>query len=102
MKCPCCDGTGQYETAAPVPLSMMQRRIFEIVRHAKDGIPGPALTNQVYIGVKDGGPLCARQSVYVQLRVLNRKLASVGQRVVHCRSRGYRLERTSAAVAGAA
>lgn len=96
ITCPCCLGSGLVEKAAPVHLSPMQLRIFQIVRAQNKGISGPRLTDLVYAGVKDGGPLRANASVYVQIRALNRRLAAIGQRVV-CRpaQSGYRLEKVA-------
>ena len=81
MKCPCCGGTGEIDPKAPVDLSPLQFRIYDIVRRAKDGIPGPLLIDRVYAHYPDGGPLTASRSVYVQIRRMNERLAAVRERV---------------------
>lgn len=93
--CPCCGGTGRIEEKAPVPLPPMQFRIYDVVRRAKHGISGPRLIDAVYADRSDGGPEFAEQSVYVQIRNLNRRLAKVCLKVSANRRReNYRLVRT--------
>jgi hypothetical protein len=94
--CPCCLGAGEIEQQSPVHLSTMQLKIYDIVRRSKHGIVGEQLINKVYEDRRDGGPICARLSVHVQISNMNKRLAVVGQRVkATARGRGsvYKLER---------
>ena len=96
VRCPCCEGSGEIEEGAPVPLSPMQLCIFDIVRKSKYGVPGPALVDRVYADWADGGPINAYNSVQVQIRRLNDRLAKAGLRIAsetHGEGGGYKLER---------
>lgn len=96
IKCPCCQGSGKIEEQAPVHLSPMQFKIYDIVRKSKYGIEGSRLVDKVYADREDGGPDNASISVHVSISILNRRLAPVKQRVgCHARGRGgiYKLVR---------
>ena len=92
MKCPCCNGTGEVaeETVqpAPVPMTRLQFRIWDILRRS-DGINISALVGRTYANRADGGPEHARESVYVTISKLNRRLAPIGQKIVSLRTGGY-------------
>jgi len=81
VRCPCCAGSGEIEERAPVPLSPMQLRIFDIVRSSKDGIAISALADRVYADCPDGGPFSAHKSVHVQITRANARLAKVNLRI---------------------
>jgi hypothetical protein len=82
LKCPTCNGTGEFEEEAPgVHLSYMERRVWDIVRKSKHGIEGPALINRAYADRIDGGPASARISIYCTIKAANKKLAAVGQKI---------------------
>lgn len=96
--CPCCAGKGEIEERAPVPLSPMQFRIYDLVRRSKYGIPGTELINRVYAHEEDGGPMNADISVRVQIKRANERLAVAGIRIAiatHGAGGGYRIERIS-------
>jgi hypothetical protein len=89
-------GKGEIEERAPVPLSPIQFRIYDIVRRSKYGIPGTALVDRVYAHRSDGGPINAYNSVQVQIKRANERLAKAGIRITsetHGEGGGYRLER---------
>lgn len=81
IACPCCLGSGEIEEAAPVPLSPMQFRIFDIVRRSVHGIPGDLLVDRLYADHEDGGPLYARRSMWVQIKLANNRLAKANLRI---------------------
>jgi cyanate lyase len=93
MKCPCCDGTGEIEEKAPVALSPMQFRVYDIVRRSKYGIAGKDLVTRMYGDRDDGGPITAEISMHVIVNRLNERLGVVGQRVACGVGRRYRLTR---------
>ncbi len=90
-KCPCCNGTGevsgQIVDPAPVPLTRMQYRIWDILRRS-DGISIAALVDRTYADRASGGPQHARESVYVSISKANKQLAVVGQKIVSLRAGG--------------
>lgn len=96
VKCPCCDGTGQIEERAPVPLSPLQFKVYDIIRKSVHGITGPHLVDRVYADRSDGGPDFASVSVHVMIKRINDKLKPHGQRL-GATNRGiggiFRLER---------
>jgi len=81
ITCPCCFGAGQIEPQAPVPLSLMQFRIFDIVRRSKHGIAGPDLTDRLYADRADGGPSSGRKCMQTQVFQLNKRLAKANLRI---------------------
>lgn len=66
---------------APVHLSPLEYRIYDIVRKSKYGIPGPRLIDRVYADREDGGPDTAATSVYVTIKKANRKLKPAGIKI---------------------
>ena len=81
MKCPCCNGTGTIEEGPPIPLPVMQAKIYDIVRRQKQGITNPDLVTKVYEDHADGGPDFAAVSVRVMIKRINDKLVSCNQRI---------------------
>lgn len=81
ITCPCCAGKGEIEERAPVPLSPMQFRIYDIVRRSKYGIDGKTLVSRLYANREDGGPVNADISVRVQIVRINERLAPVKLRI---------------------
>lgn len=81
IRCPCCNGFGMIEERAPVKMSPMQFRIYDIVRRAKHGIEGPDLVRKAYAHLPDGGPLEAGASVRTMIYHLNKRLAAVSEQV---------------------
>lgn len=79
--CPCCLGSGEIEETAPVPLSPMQFRIFDIVRRSTHGITNTQLVDRIYAPLADGGPMYAYQSVRVQIVRANERLAKANLRI---------------------
>ena len=90
MKCPCCNGTGKVD-GPPVHMSPMQNRVWDIVRHAADGIESAALIDRIYADRADGGPAYASKTVHVAICRLNKRLRLVDQRI-HGVGSVYRLE----------
>lgn len=74
IKCPCCHGIGLVEEEAPVPLTPIQQKIYDIVRSAKHGIDGPTLVNRVYADREDGGPEFASVCVHMTIMRMNKRL----------------------------
>ena len=91
--CPCCNGAGTIAEHAPVRLSAMQYRIWDIVRRSKHGITCGDLVDKVYENCKS--PEHAQQSVCVTVWKANKRLAEVKQKIVSTRGRGsiYTLQR---------
>lgn len=81
ITCPCCAGKGKIEERAPVPLSPMQFRIYDIVRRSKYGIDTVGLVERVYSGQEDGGPLYAHRSVRTQITRANKRLLEAKLRI---------------------
>lgn len=81
VTCPCCNGAGEIEPEAPVRLTPLQFKIYDIVRKSKHGILGPDLVRKVYADRADGGPDWASTSIHVQIKNMNGRLAVVGQMV---------------------
>lgn len=81
IKCPCCDGTGTIEEGPPIPLPVMQAKIYDIVRRQKQGITSADLVTKVYEDHADGGPDFAAISVRVMIKRINDKLKSCNQRI---------------------
>jgi hypothetical protein len=94
MKCPCCNGVGEIEDAAPVHLSPMEHRIWNTVRRSKHGITITDLTAHVYADRPDGGPISARHCIWVLTHAANKRLAAAKQRITATKGHGsvYRLE----------
>lgn len=86
MELPVCKCCGQTLPGAldfnGVRLTPMQKRIVDRVHKA-----GPAgatlemLTSYVWANDINGGPLCARNSIWVQVSKANQRLAAIGKRV---------------------
>lgn len=90
IKCPCCNGTGEIEQDAPVYLSPMQLKIYNIVRK-RNGILPSDLVNRVYATDPDGGPEFAQISVRVAIVKANARLAAAGERIAGGRTQFYKL-----------
>ena len=76
-------------------LSPLQQRIYNALSRGQ--MNSDALFDIAYRNVPDGGPMSGKQSLYVVIRVLNRKLARLGtgiriSRYSLARSSTYRLE----------
>lgn len=93
MKCPCCQGSGVIPDQAPVHLSPLQLRIYDIVRKHRYGISGPMLADRVYADREDGGPDSAKVSICVQIVRANKRLVPAGQKITCGNGKLYRLER---------
>jgi hypothetical protein len=76
--CPCCDGVGTIELAAPVPLTPTQFAIWDAVRRSRDGLTAPAIAAKIYADRYDGGPLHAKTCVYLTIKNANRRLRAAG------------------------
>jgi hypothetical protein len=81
MICPCCNGRGEIDDQLPVPMTRMQQKIYEIVRRHPRGIASGRVINQVYADRSDGGPLHARESMFVIICRLNRKIRGHNLRI---------------------
>lgn len=79
--CPCCDGRGKIEERTPVPLTKLQTKIFNIVRKSQHGIEGPRLAEKVYADRADGGPVFAKDVIYLGIMHANKRLKSVGLKI---------------------
>lgn len=87
IKCPCCNGVGTVEEGPPIPLPVMQARIYDIMRRQKNGITNADLTTKVYEDHADGGPDFAAISVRVMIYRINGKLKAYGQQI-HATNKG--------------
>ena len=83
MRCPCCHGSGKIEahSSLPVYLPPTQAKIYRMVQAAPEVINGWRLVELLYRDRADGGPEFALDCVHGAIRLLNKKLKPVGQRV---------------------
>lgn len=81
IKCPCCFGAGTIEAGPPIPLPILQVKIYEVVRIQKHGITNADLVTKVYENHADGGPDFAAVSVRVMIKRINDKIIPCGQRI---------------------
>ena len=82
IDCPCCGGAGKIDDASGVPLTSVEREIFDAVFAAKtSGISLDGLVNRIYGGRADGGPDDAKGVTRVRICRMNKELAKVGLRV---------------------
>lgn len=88
--CPCCNGSGDIEPGPPVELTPTQTTIYNVVRTAKSDVPIARLVNAVYSDRIGGGPIAADDVIRSQVYQLNKRLATVGQRI-GSKGKGYRL-----------
>jgi hypothetical protein len=93
IECPCCGGAGQITERSPVRLTMMQFRIWDIVRKL-DGISAADLVDRVYVNHPNGGPINAAKCICVIVHHANKRLAAVNQRIASSKGPGflYRLQ----------
>jgi hypothetical protein len=92
--CPCCNGVGMVELAAPVPLSPMEFAIWDCVRKSRDGLTAPAIAAKIYADRYDGGPLHAKTCVYLTIKNANRRLRAAGVEIAsttHTRGAVYKI-----------
>jgi hypothetical protein len=95
VRCPCCNGSGEIESASPVPLAPMEFAVWDAVRRSKYGIDAAAIAAKIYADRYDGGPEYAQTCIYLTIRRANRRLKAVGQQIVSSnRNRGsvYRIQ----------
>ena len=81
IDCPYCAGSGKVKSRpAPVPLTPLQRRIYDLLASIQSGgLATAAVIERVY---PDGAPNCAHNSVSVTIANANRRLAPFKQRIV--------------------
>jgi len=80
-RCPTC-GRNWPEQFGPHQLTLSENTIFSAVEAAgKRGIPSPDLLVKLYANREDGGPLFAKECMYVIIHRLNIKIASSGKRI---------------------
>ncbi len=80
MECPYCRGAGTVNhRPAPVALTRLQRRIYELLAGVPAGLPIEAVLDRVYLGDR---PPSARNSVWVTILNANKRLEPFHQRIV--------------------
>jgi hypothetical protein len=92
--CPCCNGAGMIDPAAPAPLSPTEFAIWDAVRRSRDGLTAPAIAEKIYADRYDGGPLHAKTCVYLTIRSANRRLQVAGVEIAsttHHRGAVYKI-----------
>lgn len=81
-RCPTCGRNWGPPQFGPYKLTYLESVVFEAVATSgKRGIPSPDLLKKIYADRKDGGPLFARDCMYVTIHRLNAKIAGSGKRV---------------------
>jgi hypothetical protein len=93
--CPCCNGAGVIEPAAPVALSPTEFAVWDAVRQSRDGLTAPALAARIYADRPDGGPEFAKGCIYAAIKSANRRLRAAGIAITcGTRTRGgvYRIQ----------
>jgi hypothetical protein len=95
IECPCCRGSGEVQSLTGVSLSMLERRIYEIVQSCGgEGIDMHRLSERVYADRRDGGPEYAADSIRATICRMNKRLAASGRQVKAStlgRGAGYRV-----------
>lgn len=98
--CPLCSGAGHIPPDPyPVPLTGVQKRIYDAVTHAPDGLRRERLIFAVWGDDPSGGPSYASQCLSVHLNKMNKRLAAAGLRIKGALGRDgkpYRLTRIGA------
>lgn len=81
ITCPCCDGKGQIEEAAPVFLPGTQLRIYNMVRRSPYGLSSAAIAERIYAN-RDNPPAHPVQTIWGLVQAANQRLAAVNQKMV--------------------